>query len=154
MVVCLCTKPLLLKGHWIHDVYFSAYAREEGDDNKTYKWFFPLFARCPTDVGVSTDTVTLIFKNNEKRTFWYYKVGGTDETTAQGSSTPPEKSIPCFVARPCVLHKTLSSSEYLTHQKMRHAFKTAHINVYAKCPMSYTDCYNTYRKSRSMIVTD
>lgn len=152
MVVCLCTKPIYLKGTWIHDAYFSVYARK---DNGTPKWFFPLFLSCPTNIaGTTASTVTLTFANGEVRTFWYYTGLDDSETALNGSSAAP-KPIPTFMPpKPCTIHRTLSSSEHLAKMKKRHAFQTAHSNVYARCPMGYTDCFNTYNSSRRMCIEE
>ena len=154
MVVCLCTKPVYLKGTWIHDAYFSAYASV--DSGATFKWFFPLFLSCPTNIaGTTASTVELTFANGEVRTFWYYVTSDTDEDTAKTGSATAPKPIPTFMPpKPCTIHRTLSSSEYLAKMKKRHAFKTAHKNVYARCPMSYTDCFNTYNSSRRMCIEE
>ena len=56
--------------------------------------------------------------------------------------------------KPCTIHRTLSSSEYLAKMKKRQAFQTAHSNVYARCPMGYTDCFNTYNSSRRMCIEE
>ena len=85
----------------------------------------------------------------------------TGSTQARGTirgtttiATAP-KPIPTFMPpKPCNIHRTLSSSEYLAKMKKRHAFKTAHKNVYARCPMSYTDCFNTYNSSRRMCIEE
>lgn len=152
MVVCLCTKPIYLKNTWIHDVYFSVYAR---NGNSTYKWFYPLFLSCPTKiVGITVSKITLTFLNGEVRTFWYYSGLQDSLTSSEGTVTAP-KPIPRFMPpKPCTIHRTLSSSEYLTKMKKRHAFQTAHSNVYARCPMSYTDCFNTYNSSRKMCIEE
>lgn len=149
MAPCLSTTPVYLAGTWIHDAYFSVFASADGGD--TYKWFYPLFMTCPQGVSSTVaKTVVLTFKNGEKRSFWYYEVGGSDQTTASsGSATAPEP-IPSLLVKPCTMHKTLSSSELLEKKKKRKAFKAAHSNVYARKPMGFTDCFNTYKSSRTM----
>ena len=153
MVVCLCTKPVYLKGYRIHDAYFSAYASLDG---VSFKWFFPLFLSCPSSIaGTTASTVTLTFANGEVRTFWYYNVGDPDQqTAATGSDTAP-KPIPMFMPpKPCIIHRTLSSSELLTKMKKKQAFAAAHSNVFARCPMGYNDCFNTYNSSRRMCIEE
>lgn len=153
MPPCLSTRPVYLAGTWIHDAYFSVFAKKDGENQ--YKWFYPLFLSCPQRVsGTVAKTVMLTFKNGERRSFWYYEAGEPDQTTASNGSTTAPQPIPSLLVKPCIMHKTLSSSELLEKMKKRHAFQTAHSNVYARKPMGYTDCFNTYNFSRTMCIEE
>lgn len=154
MVVCQCTKPLYLVGKPIAEPYFAVFGKL-ADSESTNKWFFPLFATCPSASGATFGSVTLTLPNGLTRAFWYINTGDPEETSAStGSPDAPKEPIPGYIARKCKSHKTLSSSEYLHKQKKRSAFVAAHCNKYSRCPMGYTDCYNVYSASRAMCIEE
>ena len=53
-----------------------------------------------------------------------------------------------------LIAKAAGNQYNLAKMKKRQAFQTAHSNVYARCPMGYTDCFNTYNSSRRMCIEE